>query len=222
MLEDLQEVSSGLAQELRKFTDAGGTLCIFPDSALALENFNAALRVLGCDVFSGVNSSADKVVSVDFQHPVFNEVFETRQMRDGRIDYPAVTRHYDITNAAGNSGQTLIELGWGGLLEQYTSGKGFIYLFTVPMEGGFSNLSRHAVFAPLMYRMALLSTRPVALSSVLGHAQPLLLNLPPLSGDETFHLVNEQSKTDVIPSVKQVNGGLLISGGDQDSPSRTI
>lgn len=216
LLEDLHEMSSGLAQELKKFTDAGGTLCIFPDSTVAADNFNAALQALGCDRLSGVNGSADKVVSVDFQHPVFNEVFETRQMRDGRIDYPVVSRHYDLAGSSGVSGQTLMKLQGGGtLLEHYQAGKGSIYLFTVPMEGGFSNLSRHAVFAPLMYRMALLSTRPVALSSVLGHAQPLLLNLPPLSGDETFHLVNEQTKTDVIPSVKQVNGGLLISAEDQ-------
>ena len=216
LLEDVSELSSGLTQELRKFVEAGGTLCIFPDSVIAGTGFNAGLNSLGCDALAGVNSSADKVISVDVQHPVFNEVFETKQMRDGRIDYPVVNKHYDLNNTSGSAGQTLMKLqGGGSLLEQYQTGKGSVYLFTVPMESGFSNLSRHAVFAPLLYRMALLSTRPIALSSVLGHAQPLLLNLPALSGDETFHLVNEKNKTDIIPSVKQVNNGLLISGGDQ-------
>ncbi|MFN8153432.1 MAG: BatA domain-containing protein [Bacteroidia bacterium] len=216
LLEDIREISSGLAQELRKFTEAGGTLCIFPDSAIADPSLNAAFAALGIDQMGGINASADKVISVDVQHPVFNEVFETKQMRDGRIDYPSVARHFDLINTNGSAGQSLMKLqGGGSLLEQYPSGKGAIYLFTVPMEGGFSNLSRHAIFAPLLYRMALLSTRPIAISSILGHAQPLLLNLPALTGDETFHLVNERLKTDIIPSVKQVNGGLLISAGDQ-------
>lgn len=214
LLEDLQEIPSGLTQELKRYVENGGTVAVFPDSAAALSSYNTFCAALGMEGFSGVNQYADKVTAPDLQHPLFAEVFETGKMRDGRIDYPAVKRHFEPAGA-NVSGQPIMKLqGGGSLLYHYTLARGNVYLFTVPITPGFSNLSQHAVFPALLYRMALLSVRPQALSTTLGQSRPYLLPLQAPAGDETFHLTDGKD-VDVIPSVRVTGGGILVSVGDQ-------
>lgn len=214
ILEDLPEVSSGLAQELKRFVERGGSLAVFPDSMADLNSYNMFLSALELDLLSGVNQSPDKVSSVDLQHPLFNDVFESSKLRDGRIDYPGSQKHFDLSGS-NVKGQPLMKLqGNGSLLYHYNAGNGNVYLFTVPMSIGFSNLAQHAVFPPLMYRMALLSIRPLAFANTLGQSQPILLNMRAPAGDEIFHLTDGKG-VDIIPGIKVTTGGLMVNVGDQ-------
>lgn len=214
ILEDMQSVSSGLAQELKRFVESGGSLAVFPDSMADLNSYNLFLSSLDLDVIAGVNQNPDKVITIDLGHPLFSDVFESNKMRDGRIDYPTLRKHFDLSSS-NVKGQPLMKLqGGGSLLYHYNFGNGNVYLFTVPMSAGFSNLSQHAVFPPLMYRMALLSTNPLAFSNTLGLPRPFLLNIQAPPGDEVFHLTDGKG-VDIIPGTKITPGGLLVTVGDQ-------
>lgn len=214
ILEDLKEISTGLTQELKRFVERGGSLAVFPDSMADMGSYNLFLSSLGLDGFSGVNQNQDKVISVDLEHPLFSDVFETSKMRDGRIDYPSLRKHFELSGT-NVKGQPLMKLqGGGSLLYHYNYGNGNVYLFTAPMSTGFSNFAQHAVFPPIMYRMALLSIRPLAFSNTLGQSRTFLLNIQAPPGDEVFHLTDGKG-TDVIPGTRITPGGLLISVGDQ-------
>ena len=217
ILDDVKEVSTGLSEELRKFLDAGGSLCVFPDSSITPGTYNAFLQQIGADAFSGLNENADKVQTIDLQHPLFTEVFEAARQKEANTDYPMAAKHFDFASNSG-SRQVLMKLqGGGAFLSAYTIGKGNLYLFAVPLSPGFSNVARHAVIVPVLYRMAVLSVRPLAFANVMGRARPVELNLPAPGGDEAFHLINESLKTDIIPAVKPVASGIMVDAGEQVS-----
>ncbi len=65
---------------------------------------------------------------------------------------------------------------WSG----YNSGKGKVYVSAVALNDDFSNLQRHALFVPVMFRIALLS----------GHDQPLFYTL---GEDESIEVPPVQS-----------------------------
>ncbi len=220
VVDDISTFSSGLSDELKKYIDAGGSLCLFPDSAAELNSWRLFLNLVGADGITGLNTNADKVVQVEMQHPLFDGVFDPQKMKEGKIDYPSAMKYFELATVSQSRKQVLMKLqGGASFLSYYPAGRGNVYLFAVPLSPGFSNLSRHAIFAPLLYRMAVLSVKPFAFANTLGRTEPIVLNTAPPGGDEVFHLVNKKLSSDIIPGVKMMNSGLLIDVGEEITSS---
>lgn len=216
VLQSLRQISSGLGEELKKYLEAGGSICLFPDSSSDINSFNQFLNAVNADGFTGINENSDKVSEIDLQHALFKDVFDNNKAKDGRIDYPAVAKHFDHSNNSKSARQILMKLqGGGSFLSMYPYGKGQLYVFAVPLQTGFSNLARHAIFVPVLYRMAILTAKPLSFSHTLGSNDAIILNAAPPTGDEAFHLINKETNTDIIPAARAIASGLLIDLGDQ-------
>ena len=171
---------------------------------------------MNADGFTGINENNDKVSEVDLQHALFTDVFDNSKSKDGRIDYPAVAKHFDQSVNSKSVRQVLMKLqGGGSFLSLYPTGKGQLYVFSVPMQTGFSNLARHAIFVPVLYRMAILTSKPLSFSNTIGSNDAILLNAAAPTGDEAFHLINKESNTDIIPSARAIASGLMVDMGNQ-------
>lgn len=215
LLDDLSGVSSGLTEELKKYIEAGGAVCAFPDSAADMNAWSAFLNQIGADPFTGMNTNADKVVQVDVQGPLLNGVFDLQKIKEGKTDYPSATKYFEFSNATKSKKQVLMKFqGGASFLSYYPLGRGDFYIFAVPMSPGFSNLSGHALFAPLLYRMAIMSVKPLAFTNTIGRMEPVILDSPEISGDQVFHLLNKSYDTDIIPAMKVMSTGVMIDPGE--------
>ncbi|MBK7682598.1 MAG: hypothetical protein IPJ26_09115 [Bacteroidetes bacterium] len=111
---------------------------------------------MNADAFTGINENSDKVSEVDLQHALFKDVFDNKP-KEGRIDFPAVTKHFDQSVNSKSVRQVLMKLqGGGSFLSLYPNGKGQLCVFGYDGPG-FSNLTRRTIFVPLLYRMAILT-----------------------------------------------------------------
>lgn len=212
IINEVHEIASGLADELKKYVTTGGVLIIFPDSAADLTSYNAFFQQTTSDLFSSINNNGDKVISLDKNNELFADVFHDDHSIDMRIDYPSVTRHFDfITNAKSNR-QVLMKLqGGGAFLSQYNIGKGSLYLFSVPLTPGFSNLAHHAVFVPTLYKMAILSMKGHDLSFTIGADAALQLKGNVLLSEDNFKLIGTSTNSEVIPQHRVTASGIDIS-----------
>ena len=86
-----------------------------------------------------------------------------------------------------------------------------MYLFTVPLNSSFCNLSQHALIVPLLYKMAVLSLNLPQNCAIIGEKDELIVNENLTAGDNVFHLINEENKIDIVPQLKTINGGLQIA-----------
>jgi hypothetical protein len=217
IMNQLRQVPSGLSEEIKKYLNAGGTVCFFPDSSADLQSSNAFLVAVGSDQLNGIVNTTDRITEVDREHVLFKDVFENRSGTSGeRIDFPSVERIFSIAKGSSSAAQVLLKTQAGlSFLSEHVSGRGLFFLFAVPLNPGFSNLSRHALIVPLLYRMSLLSGRAASVSAWLGENKPLLLNIPPPAGDQTFHVVNTAYTTDLIPAVRLTPAGLSIQADAQ-------
>jgi hypothetical protein len=214
VLNQLPEISSGLTSELQRYVQQGGTVVCFPDSTASVESYSVFLQTLVNDRISSLVRGQDKVLSIDMRHPVFQEVFEKSKQNDGAIDYPAVSAHYVLENSGRTNRNALVKLGGGdAFLAEYSSGRGSVYFFTVPLSPGFSNLSRHALVVPMMYRIALLSMRAPLMSYDLGSSTAILLPATINTGEENIHLRNADLKTDVVPLMRTTSTGVEVMPG---------
>ncbi|MEP7169404.1 MAG: BatA domain-containing protein, partial [Bacteroidota bacterium] len=168
-LNELNSVSSGLANELKKYVTNGGTLVVFPDSAIDKNSYNTFLLSLNADSYNGVNTNEDKVDRLSTESAVYQNVFDEKQKRGENIDLPVVQQHYEFSGSTHSNRELIMKLqGGGSFLSKFESGKGNIYLFAVPLSGTFSNFVKHAVFVPTLYKIALLSEREQKLFNTIG------------------------------------------------------
>jgi hypothetical protein len=108
----------------------------------------------------------------------------------------------------------LLELpGRTAFLSVYNSGKGKIYLSAVPPDENFSNLQQHALFVPVLFRMALLSGHNQPLFYTLGENE--LLEIAPVAHVDEQPLHLQKGQISLIPDVRQQEGNTLLYVADQ-------
>jgi hypothetical protein len=110
-----------------------------------------------------------------------------------------------------NTGDVLMKLRSGApFLTRFQKGKGTVYLFHSPFTGSLTNFARHAIFVPVMYRIALLSEKNQTLAGFIGVDETIDLQGVSVSGDEVFHLINESNNFDIIPGHRTTAEGTLV------------
>jgi hypothetical protein len=210
VLSDIQTISAGLAQQLKTYVNKGGTLMVFPSANADLNNYKAFLQPIGAAAPEKLVTEATKVSAINLQSPVFKSIFETAPQNP---DLPTVKKYYTLT-AAGRGGEYLMRLQNGQPLWQgTTSGRGKIYVSAVALDEDFSNLPVHALFVPVMLRIALLSGHYQPLFYTAGNNQPI--ETIPLQSTEKQLVKLVKDKQTIIPDVKQQDGSTLLYLPDQ-------
>ncbi len=208
---DVKEVSAGLAQQLQNYVKQGGTLVVFPAADANLASYKNLLQPLQADFPEKLLNDSTKVTAINLKHPLFKEVFEKMPQNP---DLPQIKKYYALSSGQRNLKNNLLELpGRTAFLSVYSSGKGKVYLSAVPLDETFSNLPRHALFVPLLFRMALLSGHNQPLFYTLGENE--LMEIAPIvkMDEQPLHL--QKGQISLIPDVRQVNGNTMLYIADQ-------
>lgn len=212
ILNNIQSISSGMAIELKKYVEGGGTLAIFPDSAADISAYNALLTNLRADAITSWSTMPDKVIKLDLQNELFKNMFD--RLPDN-MDLPTVLSHFEMSKLSSSTHLPLMSMnGNSALLSSYLFGKGKFYFFAVPLNDVNSNFVNHALFAPVMYRMALLVNKQPELSYVIGRDESLSLDNDDIGGEEVFHMLNKKNNFDIIPQHTVNIGDLNIFFSD--------
>jgi len=210
IISDVKTIATGLAQQLRTYVTKGGTLVVFPSVDADLANYKSFLLALNTGYPEKLVTQDVKVASINRQSPVFKNVFESFPQNP---DLPSVKKYYQLSKS-GVKQESLMNLATGeAFWEGYSSGKGNVYMCAVPLNEDFSNLPRHALFVPTLFRMALLS----------GHDQPLFYTLgtdenfevPPVQTTEKQLLKLTKGNQSIIPDIRQQEGSTLLYVSDQ-------
>lgn len=216
ILNELPSLSTGLNTELIKYLGKGGSIIWFPDSSADLSGYNQFLQQIGGETFTGIEATNDKVENIDLKNQIFSDIFEKNQRSATNIDYPITAKHFVFSSNTKSSRQVLMSLQSGAsFLSEYSKDKGKVFLFAVPLTPGFSNLARHAIVVPMLYKIALSSMNSPSMMSVIGGETSIEIDANEPGGEELFHLINSASKIDLIPMHRVLPSGIAISANDQ-------
>lgn len=170
VLNELNDFSTGLQQELKKFCENGGSLLIIPSSKpgtsfTGMNNFLASISVAG---YGGIIDGKQAVANVDNEHQLLKGVFEKPTNVTGLLK---INKTYKIQSGGLSTQQTLIRLQDGTpFLAEYTVGEGTVYVTSSPFNEEWNNFTQEAgaLFVPLMMNMALYSSDVQSLYTVIG------------------------------------------------------
>jgi hypothetical protein len=183
---------------------------VFPSAEADISSYRALLQPMGAAYPERIVTEATKVSAINLQSSVFKNTFEAFPQNP---DLPQVKKYYSLSPAA-KSGSYLMKLQTGqSVWDGYNSAKGKVYLSAVPLDETFSNLPVHALFVPVMFRVAILS----------GHDQPLFYTLGDNQVIETIALQSTEKQLlkmvkgsqTIIPDVQQQEGSTLLYLPDQ-------
>ncbi|MDA9261914.1 BatA domain-containing protein [Flavobacteriales bacterium] len=204
ILNGLNELSSGLVSELMKYTEAGGTIVYFPGNKLNLNSANELLLALEAGLFLNKDTTNTKVNFLDFEHPMFKDVFEKIPKN---IDLPVVFNSYKLSVTSRSRVEKLMKLQSGNdFLSKFNYKNGSLYLFTVPLDKDFSNLTRHSVFVTSLLRIVENSGSKQLLSQLISNKTVSLKDEN--YNQKSLRIKNDNLEIDFIPET-QLNRGEL-------------
>ncbi len=198
VVNSLQKISSGLATELRKFVDNGGSIVVFPGANADLATYRDLLSPMGCPVLDKPDTVKSIVDKIQFEHPLYKGVFEKSA---GNFDLPIAYDHYRISRSSRSAQQPLMTLRNGDLFMSVTPvRKGFVYLCATPLLQAYTNFPRHALFVPTLYQAALFSQPQNKLFYTIDRDATIFPGQVAVASDQVFHLTDPAKKFDVIPA----------------------
>jgi hypothetical protein len=208
VLSDVKDVSAGLAQQLQGYVNKGGTLVVFPAVDADAASYKALLQPLNAAYPQQLVTGDIKVSALNLQNPLFKNIFDAAPQNP---DLPVVKKYYRLSASNGEAVMSLPgdQPFWAG----YGSRAGHVYVAAVPLNDDFSNLQRHGLFVPVMFRIALLSGRDLPLFNTLGNNESI--ETVPLRSTEKQVISLQKGGSSIIPDVRQQEGSTLIYVSDQ-------
>ncbi|MDQ0640558.1 hypothetical protein QF042_004123 [Pedobacter sp. W3I1] len=211
VLNGLKNPSTGLAQQLKTYLNAGGTVVLFPDLDADIQTYNSFLSGLSLPAIQGLNTTATKVNQIDLQNPIFKTVFEEIPKN---LDLPAVSRYYSfVEKNTANKEDIMLLPGRKPFFSKYGVGNGQVYLSASGLNTSDGNLARHPVFVPLIYRLALSGGNETPLYYNIGNDNALAGKKITLGKNQSLKITADGFEA--IPEIRQADGRTLIYIADQ-------
>ena len=202
ILDELKDISSGLAQELSNFVEKGGTLCVIPATDIDLESYNNLFGRLQTSFYRALDTANTEISKINYQHYLYRNVFKEVQQR---TVLPKVNTHYKTGHPVQNTDKVLLSaLNGDDLLIQGNLDKGKYYLFSFPLNTDNTGFYLHPLFVPTLYNMAAFSQSLSDLYYTLGNLKPVRVNTK-IKGDDVLRVVASNSNYEFIPRI--ITGG---------------
>ena len=207
VVSDWPAPTSGMAEALRGFVDRGGSCLWIPDS---LENgTNSPVRkALGFGERGRWQRGENRVSSIVTDHPLFAGVF--RKMPRS-LDLPGLA--FTLDRSLMPQEELLIRSEQGPpFLSRVGVGEGSAYLLGATIDEAHSNFTRHALFVPLMLRLAERARHTPLLYGTVGLGDPF--HVPggnnTIGDGWTLRGQGNQGRA-WQPAARNVTGGVFLS-----------
>jgi hypothetical protein len=205
VLSDIKTISAGLAQQLKTYVNKGGTLMVFPSADADINSYKAFLQPMGAAYPSGLITEATRVSAINLQSRVLKNIFESAPQNP---DLPVVKKYYTLSPGIRQSEYLMRMQAGQPFWQGSTLGRGTVYITAVALNEDFSNMPVHALFVPLMFRIALLSGHDQPLFYTAGNNEPI--ETVPLQSTEKQMVKLVKGDQTIIPDVKKQEGSTML------------
>jgi hypothetical protein len=206
ILNDLQNISTGLGSELKNYVSGGGNLLIFPSKNTELTSLNNFLAKLGANSFSKKIDERKEVFLINTDAFIFKDVFEKSLKR---LKLPITETHFESSRIQSRGEQSLLTYRDGkSFLSQYNLNDGFIYICAAPLEDKLNDLVRNAeIFIPMLYKMAISKAKRTTLAYTIGKDNVIEIENKTSAGEMVYSIAGNE---DFIPGQLAIGSKVLL------------
>lgn len=213
ILNGLDNISSGLSQELKRFATAGGNVVVFPGEDADPNSYREFFLNMETPYTMTRDTFQTRISKINVESTLYDDVFESIPEN---IDLPVVLKHYAIHRQTRSLMEVLLEMQNGDIfLGSEPVSKGRLYTFAVPLNSDWSNFPRHAIFVPTLYKIALLSKPAARLYYTTGEDEAILVRNELIQGDKVVKVKSEEKQFEIIPEIRSEGSQLNIFAGNR-------
>jgi hypothetical protein len=183
VLNELKDIPQALQTTLKSFVNKGGNVVVIPAQESNVNTMNSFLSNFGPIQLKAITSSDKKVTKINFNHPLFSNVFEKKV---DNFQYPSTKVAFDINS---NSPAILSYEDQNAFLTSITNPLSAVYVFAAPINKTNSNFQNSPLIVPTFYNMAQNSQKTGVNAIVIGEDQPFVVDAL-LSKDEILTVKN--------------------------------
>ena len=148
ILNELNDIGSGLAEQLKLFLEKGGVVAVLPTAGIA--SYSDANAILGLASYEAVSSKNLSISSEDLRQPFIRDVYK-RIPKNTLL--PKVSKCYILKPSIGS--ESILSLKDNStILLRKRLGLGSLFQFALPLDASYSNLAQHELFVLSMLKMA--------------------------------------------------------------------
>lgn len=164
-LVNLDEISSGLANEITNATGQLNSLVVFPSANAETGSYNQLFEKLKLNTIAALDTGKIKIDRIDYKDILFNEVFK---YEEANADLPMVSNffHFSKKMQVAENDLMLFRNGQKALSRSMVAGCS-VYTFAFPADLSNVDFLRHPVFVPSVYNIALNSTGTQEISKII-------------------------------------------------------
>ncbi|MCE2997826.1 MAG: hypothetical protein LW863_19670, partial [Flammeovirgaceae bacterium] len=172
----------------------GTSIVVVPGSRLDISSYRS---FLGNSISINEDKNQIWLSPPDFQNPFFQNVF---QDKNPTMAMPVATKMLEW----GNDRSAMLQFKDG---RPFLSKVGNYYVLSCPLEKRFTDFGQHALFVPVMYRLAALATRSQQMPYYSLSAPTISIAADSIETEEPVKMVG---KVEVIPSQRKLSNRLVL------------
>ncbi|MCS7004366.1 MAG: BatA domain-containing protein [Cytophagales bacterium] len=220
VLRNLQDIHTGILQTLQKAFAQGTSIVIFPHEKANTVSYN--------QLFGGLSMQLKELPSdgrlfeyklalepPDVKNPFFHGVFEKIPQN---LNVPSAVQTFAWSS---HIGQTLLKFKnqepFLSMFPQPNGGK--LFLFASPLKPAYTDIGTHALFLPVMYRIAFVSKQQIEELAYRFEGGTAVFQIDSLQKNDILHLINENAN--YIPPQRITDNRAYISIPKGGLPSGT-
>ncbi|MCS6819746.1 MAG: BatA domain-containing protein, partial [Chitinophagales bacterium] len=207
---NLRQLSNELSVLLTNYISSGGNLLLFPSLEADKDSYNKFLLSNGAPQIDGFSDVETRAADINLEQNIFKDVFAKRPEN---MRYPVVQRHVVFSKAISPTREDILKTVEGDLLvAKFTNGNGAFYLSAVPIDNQNSEMPQSPLFAPMLFKMAVLRGNSGPLVLTIGRKASFVVNAVP-GKENVFRMKGAQ--TEFIPQQFVYGNTTRIIPGDE-------
>ncbi|MFP5470189.1 MAG: BatA domain-containing protein [Bacteroidia bacterium] len=208
VLNEIQTIPNGLASQIISFAEQGTSIAIVPHPKSDVNSYNLLLSKFNAPILGSSDTSLVKLKPIEFKNPFFKGIFtETND----KIDLPKVAHKFYAKPSINSNSESILEFDSGNhFLSKTKTSKGNVWLFSFPFSEERNQFKNHALFVPVMLRIAELSSNQQALYFIVGNSDKINLSADEISENINIEISNEVATKKFIPKFQQTGKNIFV------------
>jgi hypothetical protein len=199
ILNGIQSINPALISNLNPYIERGGVVLIFPPVNADLNSYS---QLQGAKLLSAkTDESSFAFSNPDAFNPLFRDVFTEIPQN---LELPTARPMFNLPGQE----NTLISLRNGSPFLVASGKENRVLTFASPLSEPYTNLPRHAIFVPLMYKIASLSRIESSQLYYRIDEEIISLKVGDALGEEIFSL--QSNGTQIIPAQRKSGNRLIL------------
>jgi hypothetical protein len=212
VLNELENVSSGLENSTLQYIQSGGNVLLIPSATANQSAYSSALSAVGGIQFSDIKQGKYNLLKPNLSDPLIKGIVAEFP---ANTVMPNISKYFPIATGSRVRQQNILVLNNNEpLLARFPVENGNLFIQTVPNLASFSEFQNHWSYAPIIYNIALAGGMGNSLYVINGQNEWVVVENKLERKDDVVTLSNESME--LIPEQRVLNNRLFVNIGQSD------